>query len=293
MRLLISVAVHENIFVVEDIIRNLKYYLSDPVIILHARHDIYHDVEKLVKDFDDVILNPQSLLTGFMDGSLFFVHFSNLKYVLDNTIDFQYFLPFGSNQLFIKSGLEKYIANFQCSAPQIRIKSDLYQCAQYTKFYYDSNFDFLDKNTVAKAAPEGHFYHVDLIKKMIDTPEYLEVFNNFIHIYETEKGLIKRKWISKLVQAFYRAKLLFLFPKKYLIFTYALEEIIFPNLCRDVELMGKNYCFINWEKNLAVTQSDITELLTKDDFFAVKRVSRDIKDPVRVFIKEISNGYKK
>lgn len=290
MKILISIAVHENISVVKDTIENLLYYLQDPIILIHSRPNLFCDVNKLAINYHNVYLNPTAFYTGYVDGSLFFVHFSNLKFANVNNLIFDYFIPFGSNQLFIKKGIEKYISSYTCSKSRIMNKNYLYKCPHYTRFYFDSNFQY-DKQIVFKSAPEGHFYHYNLTKKLLNDSSIESVYKNLYLNYLSESHQRKRLLLHKISKYAYYFKILRFFPAKLLIYTYALEEIIFPGLSKNQNKIGSTYCYINWKNKLKVTIEDVNQFRLIGNFYAVKRVDRIMNDPLRMFIRETSNNY--
>lgn len=291
MKILISIAVHEDISVVKDTIENLLYYLQDPIVLIHSRPNLFCDVNKLVSSYNNyVYLNPTSFYTGYVDGSLFFVHYSNLKFANENNLMFDYFLPFGSNQLFIKKGIEKYISNYTCSKSVSKNKNHLYTCPHYTKFYYDSYFK--NTNKIAyKAAPEGHYYNYKLTKKLLDDVSIRSIYQNLSANYLSESHQRKRLLLHKIAKYAYYFRILRFFPAKLLIYTYALEEIILPGLSKNQNKMGSTYCYINWKNNLKVTIEDVNQLRLIGNFYAVKRVDRIMNDPLRMFIRKTSNNY--
>lgn len=291
LKLFVSLAVHENLEVIKDTIENIQYYLKNPIIVIHARKDIYGDLLELPKIYNQVFLNSTSFYTGYTDGSLFFVHYANLIFAKNNNLNYDYFIPFGSNQLFINRGLEQKISNLLCATTKQRDHSKLYHCPQYTKFYYDSNFNFLDKSKVCYAPPEGTYYHGSLIKDLIHNEKIMATYMAFKNEYQDLSHLKRRVFFNKLYTLGYRLKLLKFFPKKYLIFSYALEEIIFPNLACRVNKQGDKYCYINWKDNLKVTIQDVDELRKSKRYQAVKRVDRLMTDPLRAYIKKTSNNY--
>jgi hypothetical protein len=88
--------------------------------------------------------------------------------------------------------------------------------------------------------------------------------------------------------------------------------VYFPTLVSDQLEKGKvqkmNYCFVNWHRNLQIITEEINWIResnfkmlhksknvsfdTSDEdeiaYFAVKRVERDLEDPIRMYINELN-----
>ena len=115
-----------------------------------------------------------------------------------------------------------------------------------------------------------------------------------------------RWWIYRFVEISLRW-----FKLKVRISVYCKEEVYFPTLVSDQIDKGNwrklNYCFVNWHRNLQITTEEINwikesnfemlhksknvsfEILDNDDiaYFAVKRVERNLEDPIRKYINEL------
>ncbi len=89
-------------------------------------------------------------------------------------------------------------------------------------------------------------------------------------------------------------------------FIYAKEEVYFATLAQDLTSnhLEHNYCYIDWLNGLNITQNDVDLVLNNDftllksikqynytlnffNFFAVKRIHRDINDPIRRYITKL------
>lgn len=84
-------------------------------------------------------------------------------------------------------------------------------------------------------------------------------------------------------------------------FVYAREEIYFSTIIWNWKSCGRkikayrggNFVYIPWEKDLRIEIDDIKcKLKEKDQIFSVKRIERELKDPVRSYIREeVGGGY--
>ena len=285
-RILFSLAVHEAKDVVVDQIRNIQYYTKDAIIILHANAEFYNDITDLPELFPNVYLNPTALHTGYMDGSLFFVHYSNLLYSRDK--DFDYFVMLGSNELFIRHGVENHIKQFDHSAAFKRILTNRW-CPHYSSFLDDPNMVFMDLNHIYKIPPEGSFYNREAVTSFLMNDGLANYYKEKTHLYTKP---IDPKWLKKAKKILSKLKIYntALYDRPH----YALEEIIYPSLANCQAKIGPKTCFINWEDNLIVTISDIDEIRNEpnSNFYSVKRVDRIYDEPIRSYIRQTSQQYK-
>ncbi|ENU15169.1 hypothetical protein [Acinetobacter lwoffii] len=291
MTCLFSIAVHEEYDCVLDMIQNLNYYVPECYIILHIKQDFVFDVKNFSK-FSNVFINPEKFMTGYVDGSLLYVHLSNFLLAEKLSLKYQYFSIFGSNQLFVKKGYENYIKQYDCSKAQICTQKDLYgkMNYQYTRFFYDSSFPYIPKNHSFWCAPEGTFYKYNLLLEFIEKSNILDYYNINKKFY-LKNNFKYREFLRDLSKLFSKLKLLFLFPKVLLKYTYANEEIFFPNINQlsKNSNFGDNTCYINWENNLNISITDIKNIRENNShFFSVKRVDRKYNDPIRKYIRETS-----
>lgn len=118
MSVLFSIAVHENQDCVHDMIENILWFCPESTIILHIAKGFDFTLEP--KFNASVHINKLQYYTGFIDGTLVYVHLSNYRYATRINLNFSTFVPFGSNQMFIKKGFESYVNNFDlCRISQL------------------------------------------------------------------------------------------------------------------------------------------------------------------------------
>ncbi|MEQ4705922.1 hypothetical protein [Providencia huaxiensis] len=285
--LLFSIAVHESAESVYDLVNNINYFCLSPSIIIHVPQD-----SKMMLDFskhNNVYINRTRLLTGYVDGTLTFVHIENYLECKRIGLHFDYFIPFGSNQLFIKSGIESYIYGSVKNESSSPNKKDYH----YQVHLRDKSAHKILSSVLRKSAPEGTYYKHDVMEHILSSGG-MQYYKENIWIYRSQLGLRIRKFASLLTRVMIKLKLVSLIPSFIARFSYASEEIIFPSIKYE-GIEKKIFCFIPWErKNIKVTIKDIEKLRNQSShYYSVKRIERDYYDEVRVFIREnIAQGYK-
>ncbi|WP_425653315.1 hypothetical protein ACPSLZ_14865 [Vibrio campbellii] len=288
MKNLFSIAVHESPDCVIDMCRNIIYFVPESIIVLHYKKGFNCSIPSDLQEF--VHVNDHQYATGFMDGSLTIVHLSNLYFIIDKKIDFDYFSPFGSNQLFVKCGFSKYVMQFDSSLVSNFSESD----SQRIVFNKDKELQNLSPNTrFLKSAPEGTFYRADLVKEFLLKSEVKAWFDSNQANYLSDKSLIFRSLIRQVIRGLRFLNLAMLIPSKLAKYGYASEEIFFPSFFSGNNC-GDKTCFIPWDReSLFVTKDDVATLSQEESvFYSVKRIERKANDKVRLFIKDIiGNNY--
>lgn len=282
--ILVSLAVHENSDVVLQQIRNIKKYVPNSIVILHLANGF--DFNEKVSD---VYINPISLNTGFLDGSLLFVHLSNLKHAYEKNFNFEHVLFCGSNELFIKKGIDIFIEKYDCSSSWSRDQS-----TQIDDGFKRANLDKTllsllkkDQKILRKRAPEGTFY-----SKRLASREKIEKFwgclsFKLFFLFYRVKVLSKVRGI--VLNPLARLIVKFNVKSSIAIFGYAAEEFYIPSIFHeDNAVLSDSTCYINWEKNLTITENEVDKLrLSLNNKFSVKRVERKLDDPIRLYIENL------
>lgn len=287
MKVLFSIPVHESESCVIDMCMNIIHFVPGSIIILHCQNGFEVSIPS---DLSGVVyLNPTGYETGFMDGSLSVVHLSNLYYSLEIKLEFDYFCPFGSNQMFVRTGFSNYISKYSCSATDNMSDND----SQTVIFSKDRALNrVLAGKTILKSAPEGTFYHKDNVLNALRDPLLINWFSFIEKHYHSKFSLITRKFYRQLVRMMRLLKISFLIPPFIARFGYASEEILLPTLLSSKKL-GKKTCYIPWGRDsLSVKIDDVLSVHnSNENYFSVKRVDRFYDDEVRTYIREIT-GHK-
>ncbi len=292
-RIAFSIPVHEKIEVIKNQVQNFKHFNPGCIIVLHVSALMEMDADSIKKELSEytyVHINPIRILSGYADTSQLYMHYINLKYLLDNNIPFDYFCIHASNDMFIKKGLEEYITGFESF-------TNLQDCKRNREWYqgymawHDQYLAAIRKDLgidkIYGSQTEGISFSYHLAGKIADVlNKHIGKFTYTSYTRHFKKISVKLRYQAYLLRYVYGRVL------------YASEEIYFSTILSKIS--GKNtspYVYINWENNLDITVEDITNIVNdkydrlnvKGDikalnFFAVKRIHRDINDPIRKYI---------
>ena len=305
MKVLFSILVHEKAEVVLDQIANFQRFVPGSSIIFHVaksfRAALGDDIDKITA-MPCVYVNPVSVNTGFEDNSQLFGHTLNLKYVLEKKIAFDYFALHASNDLFVRKGLSDFMKDFDAAATPFPIYPNMtwnqgFQALRdpvLKRFLAECCLQ-LSRTGLYGSQVEGIFMSRDMaicVAELLD--RYADVENECRDTFF--KILLKRVFrIYRLFRLIQR-----ILPGRY----YAKEEVYFSTLLKACNgRLAKPYVYANWSKNLVIDMEDIIAIRNHDleylakktgndqdkkdqAFFAVKRVNRNIEDPIRIFIRE-------
>lgn len=299
MSILFSILVHEKIDVICDQIQNFQHYNPGCLIVLHVSRTFRLQEEvaigQLAKKFDRVFVNPESLRTGLIDDSVLRGHLSNIQYVIQLGLEFEYIGFHASNDLFVKEGVLDWMRGFDAgmSCFPVTASMDWSQAQQALR-------DKMLKRILAKQS--GGDVYGSQVEGVFMTRA---IVGKVYHAIEPElrKGVAGK--IEQLLKVwmpvkYYRGLFQALCPGV----VYAKEEIYFASL---LKLFSKKtswvYVYMNWSKGLVVDESDLAVVVEGNkasleavmkkslpenvNFFAVKRVRREIDDPIRKKIREM------
>jgi len=111
MKILFNCLVHQNNNIVEDIINNIKKFVENPIIVLHANTSFENfDIDKFSK-IENVYINPERFSHGKYDTKVKSLT-SNYVFIKNKNIDFDYHMIFYSQMLFVKRGIESYLKDY-------------------------------------------------------------------------------------------------------------------------------------------------------------------------------------
>jgi len=108
LRILHCVPVHENNDVIIDLINNINKFTKNSIIVLQPNLNFQTFDETIVEKYDNVYVNNKRFNYKIFGNQLNLL-LSNFEF--SQQFDYDYFSIFHSNQLYIKSGLEKYISD--------------------------------------------------------------------------------------------------------------------------------------------------------------------------------------
>lgn len=172
MKIVVSIPVHEQPQVILDQIANIKHYIKEPLIILHISKEFYEAQNgnfSMLMGIKDVFLNPQHLSVKW--GNVAHVHISNFRYI-SNVTNFDYFLLQASNDMYVKSGIEVYISQFEAGFCRRILQYEKTMWWPCQKAHEDAVLlEIMTlhgiKNIVATQV-EGSFYRKDIFQTVTD-----------------------------------------------------------------------------------------------------------------------------
>ncbi|MEY0727006.1 hypothetical protein AB7254_07395 [Providencia rettgeri] len=292
-KLLLSLAVHENVDAIVDQIKNIKKYIPNSYLILHCSHNLLHEykneIYNCVSKFDNVYINPQSLHTNYLDGTVLLAHLINLQYAESIQLEYSYLLLLGSNEMYVRSGVEQYIKSFESSDGWQRAENEQFDDG-FSRALNDPYLSLiLRKNnlTLKKRAPEGTFYSNLQIQK---SPflSFIKSYNfKLLLLFYSNKPLAKLRvsTLTPMARLLNKLKVFnFLSP-----LGYATEEFYLPSFFIGHSKVTKPVCYMDWDNNLNISIEKIN--LIRDGMcegkFSVKRVNRNMDDPIRIYINKL------
>jgi len=296
-----SLPAHEKVAVLEDQINNISRFNQafSIRIVLHLskRFLLSQDDLDYLLALPNVMINPERLFTGFMDGSLYEAHLSNIKYVYSQKITFGHIIFIASNLAFVK--------------PMVQLSSDFVGSSHDAithKGWFQGWMAIRDKNInqhhLYGCQIEGLFISKSLLDKMLPLLQNISYKSLF-----TKEEVVKRiTFWGKIIRQFrkkqfgYWAKKDYpLKPIRYFTFgifpfariAYATEEVYFATIARLFEnefvFKGKELSFQDWKNSNIVTIESITWLREsgQTDYVCTKRVDRIFDDPIRTYIRNL------
>ena len=266
----ISIPVHERAEVVIDQIVNYKFFYPNCGIVLHISNGFNwkdsllkeEDFLSVLNGFENVFVNPTRLNTVW--GDIIHTHISNFEYV-SKVAEFEYFSLNSSNDLFVrnvppikdcdicsnlKNSLEK-VSSWLTWYKKVIADEYLYKILDYM----GANLSDACKNQI-----EGSFYRKEIFREIVDVINavysYEDVCNTSRIIYPREE-----------------------------VYLSTVANIL--NKTKQWKIIQPNYVRVFWSnKGIIPTEQQITDIAQEKvrGVYAVKRVSRKIDDPIRIFI---------
>ncbi|MBF0408326.1 MAG: hypothetical protein HQM10_13330 [Candidatus Riflebacteria bacterium] len=190
MKICVSIPVHERPDVILDQIKNFRFYLPDCQIVLHKSQNFIHSPEfgkfDELEKLEGVSVNPVSLPTWSKWGSFVHVHNSNFEFAEKN-LSFDYFCLHASNDLYVKPGALKYISSFDAGFQQDLIDSSS-KWVLKDKIFSDPDLKKIMELSGAKdifgSQVEGMFFKRGIFSKMVEIINKCYDFENVQLNYE-------------------------------------------------------------------------------------------------------------
>jgi hypothetical protein len=298
-----SLPAHEKPQVLIDQILNLnkfnKHFSILIVIHLSQRFNLTDDEMQSIANQPNVLLNPERLITGFMDGSLYEAHLSNISFLYSNQIQFGHIIFIASNMMFVRQ-MKKITSDFIGSSHDAITHRGWFQAWMAVR---DNN---INKFQLYGCQIEGLFISNTLLDKMLPYLKSISQKELFIDPASLKRNTFYVKLIRQLrkyrfqhwVKTNYALKPIRHFTFSHFSFAriaYATEEVYFSTIARLFEkeftFNGKEISFQDWENSNIVTVQSINWLRSDENknYVCTKRVDRVYDDPIRVYIRNLSN----
>lgn len=288
-KIIFSIPVHERPDVVLDQIKNIIYNNPECAVVLHLSKEFNDNNSSIslesffssLDNYTNVYINPKRMRTdriyikglyklfrhmGWGDG-IFFTHVSNFSYMKD-IADFEFIMLLSSNELFIKRGayefIKKYIAGTQG---------------------YNRIIDVNTKWGTGRIAQQDKILKL-LVKNISHREPYIC------------GGQVEGSWYAKNIFSVICDNIISSYPKSKIFNKYYVrEEIYYPTLLSHIVEVKENKVFcgnitnVLWEnKDMRASVDDIKKTIESDNFFSIKRIERDINDPIRTYVRDVLCG---
>lgn len=322
MIIAVSIPVHEKPDVILDQISNVKKYIENVIIVLHISKVFYEKYEESTLDGNEgVFINPEHLATKW--GDIVSTHISNFQY-LCGVAQFDYFVMHSSNDMYIRSGIEDYISQFEAGFQIRKVFQKYSHWWPGDASFKDSQLDWIKQNcgqsmTVASQL-EGSFYSFSLMKKIISVLQNVYDANDSkihytreevyfstvasslidwakigrpttfseVHRFDRKNWALREK-TRKAYNIFFR----FFIPR----YAYDSFEALYNNILfksrfykitkKDVKCLRRHSAKTISKNRFLDDGSGSFELYDDENIFSVKRISRDYTDSVRKFIRKL------
>lgn len=260
---ILSIPIHEKPEVVIDQLCNIKHYWRDNyAVILHISKGFNwdswymtaNDFKNIIALFDNVFINPESLDTKW--GGIIHTHLSNFKYA-ESIIEFDYFVIVASNELFIKSGISRWIEGKDYGCQTSRLLSNIGDKWAFSKnVLADNNLKQMclkeNINDIYCSAPEGTFYKRELFHDMN------KIINKY-YTFDMNEDMYPR------------------------------EEVYLPTLA--ICLNGTENIRHRHYSSMGLNITTAQEVYEKsEELYSIKPVRRELYDEMRVWIRSYYNG---
>lgn len=309
--LYISIPVHEKPEVIVNQMQNFARFLPEAKIILHVSKGAdfsVNELEDILKkeQVSNTLVNPIQVETKW--GSIIQAHLSNIRYIIQQG-DAEKVIFHSSNDMLIMDGLSEYLKD----------KKNIFHLRQCTidslwwvsrRAVNDSEISIFFKNKLYASQIEGSMYDINLLKKLVHNidsqdlnldselfyPREEIIFSSFACKEDIEPDGLP--YIYSEIHNFDRRFFKYIEEFKFITKKNCLLGKIFRRLLsHTVAISNKNYITIYLVKNIISRKYPAEKLTILNDgpslkwavygkyfLFGVKRVKRDLNDPVRKFI---------
>jgi hypothetical protein len=267
-----SLPAHEKPQVLIDQIQNINKFNKNFTILivihLSQRFNLSDEELKCIASQPNVLVNPERLITGFMDGSLYEAHLSNISTLYSKQIPFGHIIFIASNMMFVRQ-MKKITSDFIGSSHDAVTHKGWFQAwmavrdKNVNRFHlYGCQIEglFISKKLLDKMLP---FLKAISQKELFLNPEALQRNTFFVKLIRQLRKFRFNKWVKKN----YPLKPIRHFTFSHLSFAriaYATEEVYFSTIARlfetEITFGGKEISFQDWKNSNIVTEESINWL---------------------------------
>lgn len=290
MTVLISLPIHERSDVAIDQLQNVRKFMPNSIVIIHLSKGFRGDTKPLMdfvhspKGMPFVIVNPERLDTAW--AGIIQTHLSNFAYAkkLPN-LSFSHYAMHASNDMFVKMGAEEYIQAHDCGVQQFPCPSDMMWTPR-RRATHDPQLKAIMKEIGATkmvgSQIEGTFYKREMFEQIWDLfDRHFDV--NGIAQYGTKDDNDHTNTLYAREELYFStiaSEITVDRVRPYLFSEVMTGVKITPTLIDEIRssTIDLNSCM---EKRICETPYRLYDV---DNLYAVKRVARDLRDPLRRYI---------
>lgn len=325
MKILVSLAVHEEPKVIDDQIKNILKYIKDVVVVLHISKSYFnnHKLDEIIElSKENIFVNPINLDTKW--GDIIETHISNFKYI-NEIVDYDYIIFHSSNDMYIRHGIEDYISKYEAGfnirkvnygnsnwwPGHVAIKDNILKeimlnCGQcfivasqiegsfYKRSIIEEIIEKIDKNTdvineFKNRYPREEIYFSTIASSVLDW-SYVGRPTTFSEVHKFDRVLWKLRNVTRFI--YYRLLISKFIPLKlYNNFEEYYNKFLFKSKFYKIRIKTIKKIISNdkkyIEKNRFLDDGSGKFELYCDSLFSVKRVNRKYEDKVRCYIRDL------
>ena len=322
MKLVISIPVHERPDVIQNQILNFQKYIPNSIIVLHVSKGFFekYSIDEIVRH-KDVYINPIHLDTKW--SNIVQTHISNYEFIRDQ-IDFDYFILHASNDMYIRSGFEqyiqKYVAGFNirkvikqnshwwpgnAAFQDIQLKKMMQACGQTMIIASQVESSFYRKDVMEQIYHILKLFQNDSVKELVYPREEIyfptiassvvswdKIGNTttFSEVHRFDRKLWKIRNITRSIywnlrlNNFFSERLYWKIEQVYN--DWLFKTRFYKTTSHIIErILSDDKKYI--ERNSYLNDGSGQFRLYNYEIFSVKRINRDISDPVRKYINKL------
>ena len=277
--MLISIPVHEEPEVVRHQIENLERFFEDPVVVLHVSADFVVEPNALVTS-ERVLVNPRRYRTGWGTGTCAAAHLANLRHGLE-TVDFDYAVLAASNELYVRRGVERHLANYDAGLTRGPFSGWKWEptCLLDRPLRRLLRRHRLEQPLAGQI--EGTFFRRIVAQDVVRVLARIDRATRWPHPRFADSRAA-REDLEATLRGTPPRRTPVMYPREEVYFAVALE------ICR-VPRVGSGVTYMNWKRNLVLTEAEVDDVANVrsragDAVFSVKAVPRRVDDPMRQYI---------